>query len=280
MKDMGSKFSFNWRTFGGIRRLAVNWLQMLFWMVFAAVIVFFGLVFIGMFLYGAPDSYWALFQNPEFRFALEFTFKTTLIATAVAVGTALPCSYILARYSFPGKVIVDTLLDLPLILPPLVSGMALLILFGPILGQKLAQIGINIVFTAGGVIITLWFIAFPFTVKTFKEAFAAIDLRYEKIARTLGCSPAEVFKRVTLPMASRGIGAGVAMTWARTLGEFGATAMLAGVTRMKTETLSAAIFLNMSIGEIRFALAIAIILFLTAMLVLTVFKILTRQEKQ
>ncbi|HBF37187.1 MAG TPA: ABC transporter [Firmicutes bacterium] len=253
---------------------------MLFWLIFGVVIAFFSLVFIGLILYGAQDSYWTLFQNSEFRFALEFTLKTTCIATAVAVGTAMPCGYILARYVFPGKVILDTLLDLPLILPPLVSGMALLILFGPILGRNLAKIGINIVFSAWGVIIAQWFVAFPFAVRTFKEGFEAIDLRYEKIARTLGCTPAEVFKRVTLPMARRGIGAGVAMTWARTLGEFGATAMLAGVTRMKTETLSAAIFLNMSIGEIRFALAIAIVLFLTAMLVLTAFKILTRQEKR
>jgi molybdate transport system permease protein len=278
LPNMDLKLNFNW--FDGLQWLRGYWLHIFFWLIFGVVIAFFSLVFIGLVLYGAQDSYWALFQNPEFRFALEFTLKTTFIATALAAGTALPCGYILARHSFPGKVVLDTLLDLPLILPPLVSGMALLILFGPILGRDLAKIGLNIVFSAGGVIIAQWFVAFPFAVRTFKEAFAAIDLRYEKIARTLGCSPAEVFKRVTLPMARRGIGAGIAMTWARTLGEFGATAMLAGVTRMKTETLSAAIFLNMSIGEIRFALTIAIVLFLTAMLVLTVFKILTRQEQR
>lgn len=280
MQNMGLKRNFNRLLSGGFQLVTGHWLQGLFWLIFVTVIAFFSLVFMGMILYGAQDSYRALFQNSEFRFALEFTLKTTLLATVVAVVTALPCGYVLARHSFAGKVILDTLLDLPLILPPLVSGMALLILFGPLLGENLAQFGFNIVFSAWGVVIAQWFVAFPFAVKTFQEAMAAIDLRYEKIARTLGCTPAEVFRRVTLPMARRGIGAGIAMTWARTLGEFGATAMLAGVTRMKTETLSAAIFLNMSIGEIRFALAIAIVLFLTAMMVLTFFKILTRQEKR
>lgn len=277
---MVSKPNFNTVRSGRQAWLLRYWLHALFWLVFGAVIAFFTLVFAGLVLYGNRDSYSAIFRNPEFRFALGFSLKTTLVATLAAAVTALPCGYILARYSFPGRVLLDTLLDLPLILPPLVSGVALLILFGPILGPSLATVGINIVFSTWGVIIAQWFIAFPFAVKTFKEAFQAIDLRYEKIARTLGCTPAQVFGRVTLPMARRGIGAGVAMAWARTLGEFGATAMLAGITRMKTETLSAAIFLNMSIGEIRFALAIAIVLFLIAMLVLIFFKILTRQEER
>jgi molybdate transport system permease protein len=278
--NMVSKLNFN-RSFSSLSDwLTRYWLHVIFWLVFGAVIAFFILAFVGLVLYGTQDSYWAIFQNSEFRFALGFTLKTTLMATVAAVGTALPCGYILARYSFPGKLVLDTLLDLPLILPPLVSGMALLILFGPLLGRSLSQIGINIVFSTWGVVIAQWFIAFPFAMKTFREAFGAIDLRYEKIARTLGCTPSQVFGRVTLPMSRRGIGAGVAMTWARTLGEFGATAMLAGVTRMKTETLSAAIFLNMSMGEIRFAIAIAIVLFLAAMMVLTFFKILIRQEER
>lgn len=279
MPNMGSRPNFNRNRPGCFNWLIHYWLHTGFWLIFGAVIIFFALVFAGLILYGT-HSYLTIFRNPEFLFALGFTLKTTLMATLAAVATAVPCGYILARYSFPGKVILDTLLDVPLILPPLVSGLALLILFGPVLGRSLAKIGVNIVFSTWGVVLAQWLIAFPFAVKTFKEAFMVIDLRYEKIARTLGCTPPQVFKRVTLPMARRGIGAGVAMTWARTLGEFGATAMLAGVTRMKTETLSAAIFLNMSIGEIRFALTIALVLFLAALLILTLFKILTRQEER
>ncbi len=276
---MVSKPNYNLVRSGRFAWLTHYWLQAIFWLLFGGVIAFFILVFAGLVLYGTQESYSAIFRNPEFRFALVFTLKTTLIATLAVAGTALPCGYVLARYSFPGRVLLDTLLDLPMVLPPLVSGVALLILFGPLLGRRLATVGINIVFSTWGVILAQWFIAFPFAVKTFKEAFQAIDLRYEKVARTLGCTPAQVFGRVTLPMARRGIGAGMAMAWARALGEFGATAMLAGITRMKTETLAAAIFLNMSIGEIRFALAIAIVLFLIAMLVLVFFKILLHQEE-
>lgn len=249
-----------------------------FRLVFGGVVLFLVLIFAGLIYYGVGDDFGALFANPEFQFAISFTLKTTILATLITVLTALPSGFVLARNRFPGKILVDTLLDLPLVLPPIVSGVALLIVFGPILGEVLNRVGIRIVFTTWGVIVAQWFIALPFAVKMFQEAFAAVDTRYEKIARTLGYTPVMVFIKVTLPMAKRGIGAGIAMTWARTLGEFGATAMLAGVIQMKTETLSVAIYLNMSIGELRFALAISILLFLTAMMVIILFKILTREE--
>jgi molybdate transport system permease protein len=120
----------------------------------------------------------------------------------------------------------------------------------------------------------------PLAIKMFRESFATVDSRYEKVARTLGGSAAQVFWRVTLPMTHRGIGAGIAMAWARTLGEFGATAMLAGVTRMKTETLAAAVFLNMSMGQLQLAVGIAVLMFLAAVLVLLVFKILLQERSE
>ncbi len=255
-----------------------NWLLVVFWLVVIATLFFFGLIFIGLLIYGSQISWKEVLGNPEVRFATGLTLKTTLLAALLALITALPCAYVLARYHFPGKIFLDTLLDLPLVLPPLVSGLALLILFGPVLGHIFARLGIAIVFTTGGVVVAQWFIAVPFTVKMLRETFEGIDSRYERMARVLGCTWAKAFFTVTLPMAGRGIGAAAAMTWARTLGEFGATAMLAGVTRMKTETLPVAIFLNMSIGELRLAIAISLMLFLTAMLILGFFKILTRRK--
>lgn len=236
------------------------------------------LIFSGLIWFGTKNSWTAVFQNPEIRFAVRFTLKTTIIATLGASFTAIPCGYILARQSFPGKVLVDMLLDLPIILPPLISGVALLILFGPFLGNKFANLGINIVFSPWGVVIAQWFIALPFAVRMFRESFAGVDPRYENIARTLGCSPRQVFLRVTLPMARRGIWAGIAMTWARTLGEFGATAMVAGTTRMKTETLAIAVFLNMSIGELQLAISLSLVMFLAAMVILLLFKTLVYRK--
>jgi molybdate transport system permease protein len=167
---------------------------------------------------------------------------------------------------------------MPIVLPPLISGIALLIFFGPFLGEHLARAGINIVFTPLGVIVAQWFIATPYAIKTFKQAFTAIDQRMEKVARTLGFSPFRFFFRVTLPLAKNGLISGIMMAWTRALGEFGATAMLAGITRMKTETLSVAVFLNMSIGDIKFAISTAIVMLFIALMLLIVLKMVLRNE--
>lgn len=224
---------------------------------------------------------WATFRmvlhNEEFQFSVLLTLWTTLLATLLAAFLALPCGYILSRQDFRGKLLVDSLMDVPIVLPPLVSGVALLILFGPLLGDALARAGLDIVFSTRGVVVAQWFIATPFAIKAFKQAFDAIDPRLEKVARTLGYTPGGVFLHVTLPLARNGILGGLTMTWARALGEFGATAMLAGVTRMKTETLSVAIFLNMSIGDLHFALATAVVMLVVALALLVAFKSITGQ---
>ncbi|MBM7865568.1 ABC transporter permease [Heliomicrobium gestii] len=243
-----------------------------FRLIFVLMTGFMAAVFGVLLLYGQPGQFREVIANPEFQFAALFTLGTTVLATVAAVLAAIPCGFVLARHSFPGKALLDTLLDLPIVLPPLVSGVALLILFGPVLGNGLSRLGQDVVFTARGVVIAQWFIATPFAIKTFSQAFAAIDPRYEKVARTLGHTSWQTFYRVTLPMARKGILGGVAMTWARTLGEFGATAMLAGVTRMKTETLSAAVYLSVSVGDLPFALTTATVLWLAALTVLVIFR--------
>jgi molybdate transport system permease protein len=232
----------------------------------------------GLFIFGELSIFLDVLKNPEFQFATIFTLWTTVLATVLSALTAIPCGYILSRYNFPGKVIIDTILDVPLVLPPLVSGVALLIFFGPLFGETLTAIGLDIIFSAKGVVVAQWFIAAPFAIKTFKHAFDSIDTRLEYVARTLGYSPEKVFLKVTVPLAKNGLLGGLTMTWARALGEFGATAMLAGVTRLKTETLSVAIFLNMSIGDTHFALATAIIMLLLALALLITFKIFTKVE--
>lgn len=256
--------------------------EIIFWsifgFVFAGILFFFFALFIGLLSYGDWELFRSLWQNPEFKFALQFTIWTSVIAAMAAAITALPCAYVLARFKFVGRSFIDTLLDMPIILPPLISGIALLILFGPILGDFLTSIGIRVVFTPLGVIIAQWFVALPFAIKAFKQAFGAIDPRMEKIARTLGLSPFQVFCNVTLPMARAGLLSGCMMAWSRAMGEFGATAMLAGITRMKTETLSIAIFLNMSIGDMKFAVATSCVMMLVALIVLVCVKSCVKDE--
>ena len=252
--------------------------QAVFWLVLILTTLFMLVLVGGLFLYGKWSTFLNVVRQSEFHFALVFTLWTTLLATILAGMIAIPCGFILSRHNFPGKILVDTLIDVPIVLPPLVSGVALLILFGPILGDTLTRLGLDIVFSTRGVVVAQWFIATPFAVRTFKQSFDSIDPRLEKIARTLGYSPAGVFLKVTVPMAKSGLLGGLTMAWARTLGEFGATAMLAGIIRMKTETLSVAIFLNMSIGDINFAMATSIIMLFMAMLLLALIKTISKTE--
>lgn len=255
-----------------------NGILNVFWLIFVLMIVFLLLIIVGLLTYTDTKSMATVLQQPEFHFAVKFTLGTSIIAMLLAAVFALPVAYILSRHKIPGRAFIDTLLDIPIVLPPLVSGIALLIFFGPLFGKQLEQIGISVVFSQLGVIIAQWFIATPFAVRSFIQAFDSIDQRMEKVARTLGFSPTMVFVKVTLPLARDGLLGGVMMAWARALGEFGATAMLAGITRMKTETLSVAVFLNMSIGDMNFAIATSIVMLIIALLVLAGLKILSRRE--
>ncbi len=247
-----------------------------FWLVFALTSLFFIGVIAGLISYSDLATIRNVLGQAEFRYAIKFTLLTSVTATIFAVIVALPCGYILSRYDMPGKIILDTLVDIPIILPPLVSGIALLIFFGPVFGDSLAKIGINVVFSKLGVVVAQWFVATPYAIRTFQQAFNSIDPRMEKVAKTLGYSPTQVFLKVTIPLAKMALIGGVMMSWARALGEFGATAMLAGITRMKTETLSVAIFLNMSIGDMDFAIATAVVMLCLALLLLVFVKTLIK----
>lgn len=260
-------------------RLINKTFQALFTIFFICTILFMALIFSALFFFGDYSSFLTILMDEEFKFAVFFTGWTTILATSIAFFIGIPTSYVLSRKKFKGKGLAETLIDIPIVLPPLVSGIALLIFFGPLIGDELGKIGIDIVFTKWGVVIAQTFIALPFAIRAFKQAFDSIDTRYENIARTLGYTPYQVFIKVTIPMAKGGIINGVTMAWARTLGEFGATAMLAGITRLKTETLSVAIFLNMSIGDFDFAIVISIIMLIAALSVLYIVKLMTRWER-
>lgn len=238
----------------------------------AAAVLFFAALFLGLLSFSARVSFADLLRDPELRAAAALTVWSTAASTVIACSAAVSCAYLLARLNFPGKALVETILEAPIVLPPLVSGVALLIFFGPVLGDRLTRFGIDVVYTPLGVVAAQAFIAFPFAVKMFRETFSTADPRYESLARTLGCAPIQVFFRVSLPLARRGIAAGIAMSWARTVGEFGATAMLAGVTRMRTETLSASVFLSMSVGELDASIAVSVALLACAFTVLSVIR--------
>jgi len=190
--------------------------------------------------------------------ALGLTLQTTLIATAFTVLTGTPLALLLARHRFRGREVLDTLVDLPITVPPVVGGVALLFAFGRrgLLGRSLEVFGLQLPFSTAAVIMAQVFIASPFFVKAARAGFEGVPVRLEAAARTLGASPWHVFWTVTLPLARPALVAGTVLCWARALSEFGATMMFAGNFPGRTQTLALAVMSAME-SDLETALAVS-----------------------
>ena len=219
--------------------------------------------------------------SAETLFALRLSLTTSLVSLAIAVLLGVPAAYLLARRRVPGMALIDTLLDLPLVMPPLVAGLGLLFVIGrqsPV--PPLARLGAELLFSQAGIVLAQSFVATTIVLRAAKAAFAAVDPGYRAVAGTLGLSPARVLWSIDLPLAGGGIAAGIVLAWARALGEFGATLMVAGATRMHTETLPMAIFLNIATGETGVAVACALVLLSTAFILLLIIRALGGSASQ
>lgn len=181
-----------------------------------------------------------------------FTLWVSCLSTLLILPFGLGASWLLARRQWPGKSLVETLISLPLVMPPVATGLILLELFGrrgPIGGFLHAAFDLDIVFTWRAVLIALCVMSFPLFVLFARVAFEEVNPRLEQIARTLGAGPVRVFCTVTLPLASRGLVGGMLLAFARALGEFGATIMIAGNIPGRTSTLSLAIYQSVQLGH-------------------------------
>lgn len=228
-----------------------------------AAVVLLVVVFGGLVVFPSPEALIRVLISGEILFAIWLSLVTAVLSTAACVVAAVPIAYAMTRYSFTGKRWMNILLNLPLSLPPLVAGVALLIFLSPVtspVGQVLSGFGLYVVYTPAAIVIAQFFVNLPYMIRIARSAFAMISPRYEYVARTLGCSEWRAFSQVTLPMARSGLAAGVVITWSKAMGEFGAVLMLAGAIAMKTETLPIALFLNMSTGDLDMAIAAALIL--------------------
>jgi molybdate/tungstate transport system permease protein len=177
----------------------------------------------------SPGSVGAALGEHDVRWSLWVTVVSALTATGVGLLLGVPLAYLLARRHFPGKRLVEGLIDLPIVLPHTAAGVALLVVYGHdgILGRLLAPLGLTFTDALPGIVVAMMFVSVPFLVDSAKEAFIAVDQRYEQVARTLGASQAMAFWRVALPLAWRGVLAGAVMMWARGISEFGAVVILA-----------------------------------------------------
>lgn len=184
--------------------------------------------------------------------ALSLSLQVAGWATLLNLLLGIGVGYLLARMRFPGRDLLDTLLTLPMVMPPTVLGYYLLVLLGRNgwIGQWLqSSFGINLIFTLKGAVIAATIVAFPLVFKPARAAFESVDSQLEEAGRVLGVSEVGIFLRITLPMAWRGILAGVLLGFARALGEFGATLMVAGSIPGKTQTLSIAVYEAVQAGE-------------------------------
>lgn len=176
--------------------------------------------------------------------ALRLSALTTLFTLLLTLVLGTPLAYILARWQFPGRVAIDTLVELPMVLPPAVAGVGLLMAFGRrgLLGSSLAALGITVGFTTAAVVLAQLFVAAPFYVRSARAGFLAVDRELETVSRTLGVSNWATFWRVTVPVATPALLSGAVMCWARAVGEFGATIMFAGSFQGRTQTMPLAIY--------------------------------------
>jgi molybdate transport system permease protein len=207
--------------------------------------------------------------------ALRVTAETNLVAMLLIVLFGTPTAYLLATRRFRGRSLLVTLVEIPLVLPPAVAGIGLLAAFGrfELLGRGFHAVGIDVAFTKLAVILAVTYVASPFYVRTAVAAFEAVDPDLVAASRTLGAGPARTFARVALPLASGGLGAGLALAFARGLGEFGATIMFAGSFQGVTQTLSLAVYQAFDI-DFDLALAIGALLVLASALVLFLAKLI------
>ena len=217
-----------------------------------------------------------LLSDPVVQDILAVTVRTNLIANALILGLGTPTAYLFATRSFPGRMLAITLIELPLVLPPAVAGIGLLAAFGAggMLGDPLQEAGVVIPFTEWAVVLAIVFVASPFYLRQGIASFESVDPLLPAAARTLGAGPARTFLRVSLPLAASGLVAGWVLTFARGIGEFGATIMFAGNVRGVTQTLTLGIYEQLE-ANFDLALAIGVLLVVLSATILMAYKLIS-----
>jgi molybdate transport system permease protein len=210
--------------------------------------------------------------GPQIRYAIILSMISCSVTAILSLWIGVPLGYLLARTQFWGKTLVDTLLDIPIVLPPLVIGLSLLILFQTRVGRLFEESFFTVTYAVPSVILAQFTVAAAFAVRTMRVTFEQISPRTEQVAMTLGCTRAQAFWRVVLPEAWRGVLTAGTLSWARSLGEFGPILIFSGATRMRTEVLPTTVFLELSVGRIEAAIAVSLLMIAAAVVVL----ILTR----
>ena len=241
-------------------------------------VLFFTGIILSVFFYCDLNTLLSIINAPGTVFAIKLSLVTATVATIMSMIIGIPAAYAISKTEFFGKSVVDSILDLPIIVSPIALGAALLIFFNTPLGVAMEDIGVKFVFSTSGIILAQFTVVSALCIRLMKSTFDGINPRYEEVARTLGCGKFDAFFKVTMPLSKNGVFAAGILTWGRAIGEFGATVTLAGATKMKTETLPTAIFLSLETADVEKAMAIILILLFISMVVLTIARKVAKKE--
>jgi molybdate transport system permease protein len=219
------------------------------------------------------DVMWRALHDPEIQYAVKLSLFSCTVSALLSVLVAVPIGYLMSRTRFPGRALIDVCLDIPIVLPPLVIGLSLLILFQTSAGRAIeswfrAVTGTGITYEIPAVILAQFVVVCAFAVRTMRATFDQTNPRTEHVALTLGCTRAQAFRLVVLPETWKGVITAGTLAWARALGEFGPILVFAGATRQRTEVLSTTVFLELSVGRLDMAVAVSLLMIIIAVLVL------------
>ncbi len=215
-----------------------------------------------------------IFSDKAVINSIKLTLFSCTVSAILSIIVAVPTGYLMSRYNFPGKLLVDSILDIPIVLPPLVVGLSLLLLFnkmppgGTSFEEMLNNIGIEITYNVAAVVIAQFSVACAFSVRTMRNTFDQISPRTEQVAQTLGCSRARAFFSVVIPESWRGISTAGTLAWTRSMGEFGPILVFAGTVPNKTEVLSSTVFLEITTGSLETAVIVSLMMVTLAVVVL------------
>ncbi len=242
-----------------------------FWTAVAGVTALYLLFLVAMLgataSYSAPGDLWRTLGSREIRYSISLSLVTCTASALLSLLVAVPIGYLLSRGRFRGKALLDAALDVPIVLPPMVVGLCLLILFQSPVGHLIER-AVPFTYTIYGVVLAQFVIGAAFAIRTMHGTFDHLSSRPEDVAMTLGCSRGQAVWLVTLPAARRGMFAAASIAWARSLGEFGPILVFAGATRMKTEVLPTSVWLELSVGNLEAAVAVSMLMVAMAMVVL------------
>lgn len=220
-----------------------------------------------------PGHLLAALRNADLQYALKLSLLSCTLTTLLSLWVSVPIGYLLSRFEFRGRALLDAILDIPIVLPPLVIGLSLLILFQTSAGQYFQKHAFRVAYEIPSVVLAQFMVACAFAVRTMRVTFDQINPRREQVALTLGCSRSQAFWRVVFPETRTGLLAAATLAWARALGEFGPILVFSGATRHKTEVLPTSVFLELSVGNLEAAVAVSLLMVALAVIVLILVRV-------